>query len=92
MLIDIFSAFLKPVILQLNLDFAHSRFAKRPSQYFKYLCTFNIIFYLSLNTVSLSHISNSNTTTLNNPKWLILSTYMADRRINLTEKNAKIEI
>ena len=53
--IGIFSTFLKPVIAQLNLSFAHSRLAKRQSQHFKCLCTFNLIFYTKLNTVPLIH-------------------------------------
>ena len=55
LVIDIFSAFLKPVILQLNLCSAHSRHAKRHSQYFKFPCTLDFNFYTKLNTVSLIH-------------------------------------
>ena len=54
-LIDILSAFHKPVIPQLNLCSAYSRHAKRHSQHFKCLCTFSFIFYTKLNTVSKIH-------------------------------------
>ena len=53
--IDFFSAFLEPVIPQLNLCSTHSRLAKYHSQHFKCPCTFNLIFYAKLNTVSLIH-------------------------------------
>ena len=53
--IDIFSAFLKSVIPQLNLCSAHSRLAKLYSQHLKYPGIFNLIFYTELNTVSLIH-------------------------------------
>ena len=54
-IIDIFSTFLKPVILQLNLCSVYSRIAKRHSQHFKCLCIFNFIFSnTKLKTVSLN--------------------------------------
>ena len=53
--IGIFSAFLKLVIPQLNLCSACSRLTKCHSQHFKCPCTFNLIFYTKLNTVSLIH-------------------------------------
>ena len=43
--IDIFSAFLKPVIPQLNLCSAHNWLTKCHSQYNKWLCTFNFFFF-----------------------------------------------
>ena len=43
--IDIFSAFLTPVILQLNLCSAHSRLVKCSSQHFKYSCALLISFF-----------------------------------------------
>ena len=53
--LDIFTAFFKPVLPQLNLCSAHSRLAKYHSQHFKYPCIFNFIFYTRLNTHSLIH-------------------------------------
>ena len=84
--INIFSTFLKQVISQLNLCSAHSRLAKRHSQHFKSPCTFNLIFYTKLNTVCLfDPFFFESKTRLNlficqnqtdNPKWLIMSTYI----------------
>ena len=48
--IDIFSAFLKQVILNLNLCSAYSRFVKHHILYLKCSWTFNFIFYPKLNT------------------------------------------
>ena len=93
--IDVFSAFLKPVIPQLNLCSAHS--VHSPNFTLKCSCTFNFIFYTKLNTVSLDSLfrivknrrAHHNTSNLficqkqtDNPKWLILSTYITDVRTN----------
>ena len=45
---DNFSAFLKPVILHLNLCAAHSRLAKRLCQHIKYPFTLNLTFTQNL--------------------------------------------
>ena len=51
--VDIFSAFLKPVIPELILCSVYSRLAKWHSQHFKYPGTFNLIFYTKLNIITL---------------------------------------
>ena len=89
----IFSPVLKPIIPQLSLCSAHSRLAKRHRQHFKCSCTFNLIFKTKINTVFWIHffriIKNrrvhQNTPEVficqkqtDNPKWWILSTYIAN--------------
>ena len=67
-----FSAFLKPVIPQLNLCSAHSILPNHHSRHFKCPCIFNFISYTKRNTVSLIHFfrivknrrSHQNTTNL----------------------------
>ena len=56
---ELFSAFLKPVIPQLNLCSAHSTLAKCHSQHFKCPCTFNFIFTQDLIPFLWSIFSNS---------------------------------
>ena len=97
--IDIFSAFPKSVVPQLNLCSAHT--IHTPN--LKCPCRFNLKFYTKLNTVSLDSffwiVKNrraQETTTkvficqyqTDNPKWmtLVLSTYVIDMCTYITEK------
>ena len=88
--INIYIAFLKPVIAQFNLCSAFNRHTKRHSQYSKYSCTFNLIFtqnliyflFGSFFRILKIRTAHQNTTNLfiyqkhtDSPKWLILSKY-----------------
>ena len=94
--IDIFSAFLKSVIPQLNLCCAHSRLVKHHSQHLKCLCTFNFIFFTQILIQFLldpfirmlkTRRGHQNSThificqkQIGNPKWLIKSNYVYNRK------------
>ena len=105
--IDIFPAFLKPIITQLNLNLIDSpNVTVNISNVLAYFISFftQKLIHFTLWSISSNSQKNrcthQNTTNLfscqkqtDTTKWLILSTYtrITDMCTNITEKNAKIE-
>ena len=84
---------------ELNLCSAHSRLAKRQRQHIKCPCTDNTVSLIHFCRIVKNRRAYQNTTKhficqkqTDNPKWLILSTYITDMCTNITDKkNEKIE-